>query len=220
MHSLDLRTLLVGLISAAAGVGCAGTGNGSLSTVVEALEGARNVSPFVEAHVQFIGPDARWAGPALWSLHVSAKEGDRPILEVTPKLPEASSKSSPNSRIAGDLEGVRRGPASALGMTQRASVSTDWDLGPTSEKIRERLALIASALQAAEAETFACSTTVRVRLARADGSVVERQGCRGSVQWSQTVSEFAAEMMSASRFRSPAAIAPAFEADDKVSDHI
>ncbi len=179
--------------------GCAG--GGSLSTVVEALEGVQNTSPFVEAYVQYIGPDARWAGPALWMLHVTARDGGSPSVELSPALPAVKIPvTAPELAV--------RAPASALGMVQ---MPTPPEQAParkvySTEEVRERLLGLAGAIQAADAETQACSTVVRVRLTRADGSVLERQGCRASPYWSQMVSEFAAEYMGASRY--PAAAAP------------
>jgi hypothetical protein len=189
---------------------CVGANNASLSTVVEALEGARNPSPYVEAYVQYLGPDARWAGPALWTLHVTARDGVAPQFEVTPALPRAErieSKPAPTG-----VEVTNRAPASALGLTQMPAVAVA-EVSPvasgtktySTEEIRERLAHLATTVQAGENETRACSTVVKVRLSRADGSVVEKQGCRGSVAWSQVVSEFSAEFIGASRF--PAAVA-------------
>ena len=199
---MDHRVAVLGTIMSGVVLqGCVGAGSGSLSTVVEALEGARNASPFVEAHVQYVGPDARWAGPALWTLHVSAKEGSAPAIDVTPRLPAVE----PTDEVTVQ----QRTPASALGMTQMQAPADSTASGQrvTSEEIRERLVLLASTLQAAEQENQACSTAVRVRMVRADGSVLERQGCRASAQWSQVVSEFSAELMGASRY--PAGIRPA-----------
>jgi hypothetical protein len=177
--------------------GCAG--GGSLSTVVEALEGVQNTSPFVEAYIQYIGPDARWAGPKLWMLHVTARDGASPSVTLSPSLPAVETR-SPAPEVAA------RAPASALGMVQ---MPTPPEQAParkihTTEEVRERLLGLAGAIQAADAENQACSTVVRVRLTRADGSVLERQGCRASPYWSQTVSEFSTEFMGASRY--PAAV--------------
>jgi hypothetical protein len=178
--------------------GCAG--GGSLSVVVEALEGVRNPSPFVEAYIQQLGPDARWAGPALWTLHVTARDGVAPSFELTPALPAATIK-DPGAEPTG-LEPAMRVPASALGKVQMPAPQDPSTVRkiPTTEEVRERLLVLAGAIQTAESEEQACSTAVRVRMTRADGSVLERQGCRASPQWSQLVSEFSAEFMGASRF--------------------
>ena len=65
-------------------------------------------------------------------------------------------------------------------------------------QIRDRLANLARVIQAGDASVEACSSAVKVRLSRADGSVVEKQGCRGSTNWSQVVSEFTAEWIKVS----------------------
>ncbi len=193
MKKLALGVMLAG------SVGCVGANNASLSTVVEALEGARSTSPFVEAHIQYVGPEARWAGPVLWTVHVVAREGS-PVFEVTPGLPRAKTTTAP--------EVSNRAPASALGLTQipEGQLVRTETKGFTLEQVRERLAHLASVVIAGEKETQACSTVIRVRLSRADGSVVENQGCRASTNWSQTVSEVATEFMTASTVSS---IAPA-----------
>ena len=208
MRSVLTRAAVV--MSVGGALGCVGANNASLSTVVEALEGARAASPYVEAYIQYVGPDAKWAGPALWTLHVSARDGVSPLFEVTPALPkETRPVSQPSS-----VEVSNRAPASALGLTQMPAVQTVSAVQTakafSTEEIRERLAHLATAVQVGDAETQACSTAIKVRLTRADGSVLEKQGCRASPQWSQVVSEFSAEMIGASRYvaSAPAETAP------------
>lgn len=196
MKKLALGVMLAG------SVGCVGANNASLSTVVEALEGARPTSPFVEAHIQYVGPEARWAGPVLWTVHVVAREGS-PVFEVTPGLPRAKTTTAP--------EVSNRAPASALGLTQipEGQIARQETKGFTLEQVRERLAHLASVVIAGDKETQACSTVIKVRLSRADGSVVENQGCRASTNWSQTVSEVATEFMTASTVAVVAPVVPA-----------
>ena len=197
MKKLALGVMLAG------SVGCVGANNASLSTVVEALEGARPSSPFVEAHIQYVGPEARWAGPVLWTVHVVAREGS-PVFEVIPALPRAKGQTAAP-------EVSNRAPASALGLTQipEGQVARQEAKGFTLEQVRERLAHLASVVTAGDKETQACSTVIKVRLSRADGSVVENQGCRASNNWSQTVSEVATEFMTASTVAVVAPVAPA-----------
>lgn len=183
---IALSTLLIGA------AGCVGANNASLSTVVDALEGAApHASPVVEAYVQYLGPDARWAGPALWSLHVSAKDGTLPVIELVPAI------SGARAPIAAP-EVLGRAPASALGLTripgQAIQAAIQQSIKPPSlDQVRDRLAHLAGIIQAGDASTEACSMAVRVRLTRADGSVIEKQGCRASTNWSQLVSEISAE---------------------------
>ena len=74
--------------------GCVSGGNSSLSTVTDALEGMKGAgSPFVEVYIQDLGPDPRWAGPVLWTVHASAREGSVPLFEVSPALPQMKENS-------------------------------------------------------------------------------------------------------------------------------
>jgi len=174
-------------------LGCVGN-NASLNTALEALEGVSS-SPVVEAHIQYLGPDARWAGPALWTLHVSAREAGAPVIELSPEI-------QPKTEIPQSLTVGGRAPASALGLTRVSGSAVNQqklaEAYPSVEQIRDRLAHLARVIQAGDASVEACSSAVKVRLSRADGSVVEKQGCRGSTNWSQVVSEFTAEWIKVS----------------------
>lgn len=185
-------TQFVAAVVLVGAAGCVGAGNSSLSTVVDALEGAApHASPVVEAYVQYLGPDARWAGPALWSLHVSARDGAIPVIELVPAIP-----AQPQPAVVPEAMG--RAPASALGLTripgQAIHAALQRSIKPPSlEQVRDRLAHLSGIIQAGDSSTEACSMAVRVRLTRADGSVIEKQGCRASTNWSQLVSELSAE---------------------------
>ncbi len=176
--------------------GCVSGGPGGLGGVVDALEEMQgNASPVVEAYIQYPGPDARWAGPVLWSVHVSARDASSLRFEVAPALPRAQVLPELSNRV----------PASALGMTQSkdgAAAAAAVVLGL--EDVRDRLKHLAAAVSASEEEDSACQSVVKVRLTRADGSVVEKQGCRGSSVWTQVASELAAEFMAQSRYPQPA----------------
>ena len=95
-------------------VGCVSGNNSNVSNLADATSVSGNSSPFVEAYIQYLGPDARWAGPVLWTVHVSAHDSQDPAIEVLPQLPRI--KDSFLSELSG------RTPASALGLTQGKTV--------------------------------------------------------------------------------------------------
>ena len=57
------------------------------------------------------------------------------------------------------------------------------------ETARDQLAHLATSLQGAEQNFRGCLSPVRVRLVRADGALLEKQGCRGQNGWSRIASE-------------------------------
>lgn len=182
--------------------GCVSGGNSSLSTVTDALEGMKGSgSPFVEAYIQDLGADPRWAGPVLWTVHVSAREGGAPLFEVSPALPQLKESGAPelSSRV----------PASALGLTQGRSVPPAASRLLSAEQVRDRLGHLATAMASGGADSAACVHAIRVRLTREDGSVVEKQGCRGSAAWTQAAGELSAEFMALSRYPRPQPAVPA-----------
>lgn len=185
----------ISLLSLASATACVSGSNSSLSTVVDALDGIRGSNaPVVDAYVQYLGPDSRWAGPVLWTIHVSARDGHAPVFEVTPELPKAKFNSAP--------ELSNRVPASALGLTQgkTAPSSASNSRMLSLEQVRDRLQHLGAALASADPEAGACVAAVKVRLTRADGTVNEKQACRGSAVWTQVASELAAEFMGQSRY--------------------
>jgi len=183
--------------------GCAGGGSSTLSNMVDAIDGVKkNTSPFVEGYIQYPGAPAKWAGPVLWTIHVTARDGQVPQYEVTPALPVVvHHETTPAVAPKAQSEVTERGPASTLAVT----TSVHAHEGFSAEKVREQLGHLAEALASSEKETQACSSSVKVRLTRADGSIVEKQGCRGVAVWSQLASEMASEYMGLSRTNTPVA---------------
>ena len=193
MKRFNSRLAWITLALSASGAGCAG-GSSTLSNVVEAIEGLKgSSSPVVEAYIQYPGTESRWAGPVLWTVHVSAHDSHSPVFEITPALPRP--------KAAGAPELVGRIPASSLGLTQGKSSSGQpaGTVSLTQQQVRERLQHLAEALASADEETASCLSSVKVRLTRADGTVLEKQACRGSQVWTQVASELAAEFMTMSR---------------------
>lgn len=153
------------LALAAASQGCL-----SMQNSVDAITESMSTQPYVEAYIEYAGPQARWAGPSSFVLHVNAKQDTGPAeLSVTPAL---FKKATPAPTTANS-----RAPASAPGPAL------------TGEAAREQLAHLATALQGASEAFRGCLSPVRVRLIRADGGLVEKQGCRGQNGWSRVASE-------------------------------
>ncbi|MEN9722247.1 MAG: hypothetical protein RJB38_233 [Pseudomonadota bacterium] len=193
MNRLEMACRWVGVSTVISVFGCVGGGSSNLSSVMDAIEGMKsNSSPVVEGYIQFPSADARWAGPVLWSVYASARDEGQPVFEVTPKLPRRQ-----NLPSVPELSG--RTPASALGMAARSASGAPTVKTLGREEVRERLQLLATSVASFEEEKVACVSAVKVRLTRADGSVLEKQACRGSAVWTQVASELAAEFMDQSR---------------------
>jgi hypothetical protein len=210
----NFKSGLVALLSLASAVGCVSGGGSSLSNVVDAIEGMKGSnSPVVDAYIQYLGPDARWAGPVLWTIHVSARDSQTPVFEVTPALPKLKGTGAP------ELSG--RVPASALGLTQGKSSPVGSKQSPilSQEEVRDRLQHLGAAMASSDDEISACVSAVKVRLTRADGTVQEKQACRGSAVWTQVASELASEFMTQSRYPAAEAAAPAPGAEKSATEH-
>lgn len=158
------RAMSAAVVAVSMVAGCMSMqGDGNTLDLVE--ESMGNFKPILEAYIEYSGPQARWAGPASFILHVDAKDGQYPKIQVNPNLflPET-----------GDPEITGRVPAA-----ERL----------TTEQARDRLNILAVLMQEQEQVFRGCLSPVRVRLIRQDGSIIERQGCRGQVGWSKEASE-------------------------------
>ncbi len=167
------RLMMVGL---AASFGAAGCLSMQSQTTLDAIEGAMSNQPFVEAYVEYAGPQARWAGPTSFILHVMAKDAGAAQISVTPAL----------------FDEINKDPT----MSGRAPASQ----GYAGDQAREQLAHLATALQGAEQTFRGCLSPVRVRLIRADGSILEKHGCRGQNGWSRVASETVNNFITAALF--------------------
>lgn len=119
---------------------------------------------FIEAYVEFPGPHERWVGPPGYVMNVNAKEATKPWVGVT-------------SLAAKPVLGDRRIASIPKGDPQAA---------------RAQIERLATALKEDDSspEFKGCLSPVRVRLVRGDGTMVEREGCRGYNAWTKTASEF------------------------------
>jgi hypothetical protein len=180
------RTQGIARSAAALAAAVMASGWGCLSMQSQStLDGAGNNvnnsnSPFVEAYVEYPGPQAKWAGPASFILHVSAKDAGLAAITTTPELLVAKPGSEPGAE---PVEVLHRAPASQPGSASQPNKKM------TSEEARSQLAHLANALQGAQAPFRGCMSPLRVRLVRADGGIFERQGCRSELGWSRAVSE-------------------------------
>jgi hypothetical protein len=162
--------------------------SGALSALAE-FAGKKAI---VEGVIEYSGPSAQWAGPRTLTLHVTAREGEQTQIQATPDL---------NWSVGGEssvvwLEDAGRKPAGALafgtaGATPAGKYPVDF--------AREQLTQLAKELEDAEdSETgrfTQCLYPVRVRLTRTDGTLLEKNGCRGAGGWEQKASEYASQVL-------------------------
>ena len=144
-------------------------------STLDAIQGSiAEVKPIVEAHIEYPGPQERWAGPATLSVHIIARDGAEPTVTVSPNLfqPEGASLVTPQ----------RKGTL-------------------TTQVVRERLGLVATALTqnvaSNDEKTGGCLSPVRARLIRSDGQVIEKRGCRSQSGWAFQASDAATDLIAA-----------------------
>lgn len=185
------------------------TGWGCLSMQSQtSLDGGGNTTtntstqPYVEAYIEYPGPQAKWAGPMSYILHVSAKDSGAAQITTTPQLLTDEPKAEHESHEAPSVS--QRAPA-ASAVSQAIAPAIHH---MSSEDARAQLAHLVSALQGVQAPFRGCMTPVRVRLVRADGGIFERQGCRSELGWSRTVSETVSAFVEASLHGAPAPAVP------------
>jgi hypothetical protein len=183
-----------------AGTGAAlvATGWGCLSMQSQnTIDGGNNNlsssnQPFVEAYIEYPGPQTKWAGPSSFILHVTAKDAGAAQITMTPDLPTGDKPAAPSHDAT---TSSHRAPA-ASALSAAAGARTTRKM--TSEEARNQLAFLGNALQGAQAPFRGCMSPVRVRMIRADGGIFERQGCRSELGWSRAVSEAVSTFVDAS----------------------
>lgn len=149
-------------------------GHSTLDEVERSVEGA-----WVEAFVEYGGPQEQWAGPAHFILHVNAKDASPKQLAQISMTPSAFQEADYSSVILG----AGRMPASTADLH-----------GP---RVRERIAALAAELDKQPDAFQGCLNPVRVRIVSASGKLFEKQGCRGNRGWVKAASRFVADFMSA-----------------------
>lgn len=137
---------------------------------------------YVEAFIEYRGPDSRWAGPTPFVFHIEAKSDREPEISVLPEnfgKPEILSKAR---KLASD-SGAGAG-ATAL----------------TQATVREKLGQLAQALQTEQPSFVGCLSPIRVRLTRLDGGVLEKQGCRSDEGWPKVASSLVYRWLTLHRY--------------------
>lgn len=149
--------------------GCLSMQNQPSLEAIQKFGARQEAHPFVEAYIEFRGPQEKWAGPANFLLHVVAKEAGAARITVTPPVFGAS----------------------RLSVVQKGAVVVQPSVSPgmSGEVARNQLNALALAAQGGDDPFQGCLSPVRLRLIRADGAVVEKQGCRGQKGWPKTASE-------------------------------
>jgi hypothetical protein len=132
---------------------------GQNQTTLDAIAGSSQ--PYVEAFVEYRGPQAQWAGPANWVIHVVSKDSEKPQIVV----PAAWGVDSTSDT---------RKPASQL---------------LTGEEARAKMTSLASTVGEDDSAFHGCLSPIHVRLIRADGNVLDKQGCRGQSHWAKAASD-------------------------------
>ncbi|MEK6580270.1 MAG: hypothetical protein AABZ55_13680 [Bdellovibrionota bacterium] len=145
-------------------------------TTLEAIQVAGGNQPYVEAYIEYPGPNAKWAGPASFILHITAKDTAAAQVAMTPNW--LFPMSNPKDRA----------------LASERTIS--------GEVAREHMARLVTAIQAGDTEFSGCLYPIRVRLIRADGAIVEKHGCRGPVGWAKASSEVVDQFITASVYGS------------------
>lgn len=166
MNSRNKILTGMGILIAASVSGCS-SGKPAATATKAAQE-----SPFVEATIEYIGPPRKWAGYETLSIHLSASGAQNAQVTVVPDLMLAQ----------------QRMPASLVS-PQATSAHVSPDL------LRTQLAELGKAVQQPEPEFSECMYPVRVRLVRADGTVLQKEGCRSPKGWPALVSQSASRWM-------------------------
>ena len=150
-------------------------------TTLDAIQASMSAQPFTEAYIEYPGPSEKWSGPTSFIMHVTAKDSGTAQVYVSPAL-----FNKPGSK---EIEAP-----TAPGRTLAAVVPH----GITGDAARDQLSHLATALQGADESFRGCLSPVRVRMIRADGSLLEKKGCRGQNGWSKAASESVNYFISAS----------------------
>ena len=159
MKKLTRAALSLGL-GVAVGGAVTGCMTGQDKSTLDLIAGSLQ-QPYVEAYIEYQGPQQRWAGPANWVMHVTAKDSGEP--EII--LPDAWRQ---------DATSLARKPASH---------------GTTAEESRAKIGALAASMEEDDAGFHGCLAPVHVRLVRQDGYVVDKQGCRDQSHWAKAASE-------------------------------
>ena len=141
-------------------------GQGTMDAIQSSLPNA----PVVEAFIEYPGPAERWAGPRSFLLHISARDGQSAVIEVMPKTFEQTEPEVKDRKVA--------------------SSGGDARTGITADLARDYLGQFSQVVNETQPEFSGCLYPIRVRLVRANGALVEKQGCRGYGRLASGASDF------------------------------
>ncbi|OFZ55689.1 MAG: hypothetical protein A2428_13410 [Bdellovibrionales bacterium RIFOXYC1_FULL_54_43] len=190
-----LGTLVVGICTTS--ISCMSARN---HPALDAAQNALKIAPCVEAYIEYPGPQEKWAGPAGFILHVVAREGTAVQVTATPAWFNTPIKGM------GEIDApttLGRAPASAIAMLKPLEriAPPPAPAGLSIETARGQLQLLSEAIQSETEHKFSgCLNPVRARLIRADGSLIEKTGCRSDLGWPRVASESVHYFMTASLF--------------------
>ena len=183
------------LIAAAAVIGgCMSARNHpALEAVQKGQEGQGASGPtYVEAYIEYPGPQQKWAGPESFVLHVMAKEGKMAELTATPDWFNKTTVKLASRRLASALSEAAKGAEAAKQQPGLSNFAVPKDVA------REKLRYLAGAIQNGPEPVFkGCLSPVRVRLVREDGQFLEKTGCRSETGWPHVASESVEYFMTA-----------------------
>lgn len=144
--------------------------------------------PFVEAYIEYTGPQSKWAGPPTFVMHVKARENETPMISVTPNMFNTAQLREPSS--------LRTNPGAAEVEKDKNKAAATVTLKP--DAIRERLADFAEEVQdAGDGDFKGCLYPVRVWLIRSSGVILEKHGCREHKGWVTTANELVSDFIGA-----------------------
>ena len=173
---MKTQSLWIALSSGLILSGCVG---GMHQSTLDGLTGGEGTgAPFVEAFIEYRGPNSKWAGPATLTMHINARE-QFAVIAVSPEL----------TKNEGGPETAQRNLAHAAQLP--------------AEEARKELDQLGAALHLPDQPFQGCMYPVRARMIRSDGSLVDKVGCRNEKSWTKTASQLVAKMMN---YRTPSSV--------------
>ena len=161
--------------------------------------------PVVEGVFEFSSPQARWSGPQPFFVHVTAEDNRASTVAVYPRVFRRNLIQTPDR--SPNIKKVDRATAS----TQMKALdrAKDADEDQVKHSIRVKLAELADLIQEGTEHFRACLYPLKVRLVRADGVILERQGCRNQDHWARMSSLAVSDFLTAyvrGTYRGPASV--------------
>lgn len=149
-------------------------------TVLEPKQEQMKVYPYVEAYIEYPGPREKWVGPSSFMVQVNAKGTGNVEIATSPLLP------------IGTIVGAKKHPGRVIAKKEKEKEKVEKaNTVPVllKDDARESLGKFAAVLGEETPRFKACLYPIRVRLIRADGAIIEKQGCRADKGWPRAASE-------------------------------